>query len=235
MDYWVLKQLNHLMASSIFLSKQANLFNNIGVLELIMASLLVGWWFSKESQASRSFNIRHRTLLVFLAFLPTYGLIRVLQSIFHRPRPLINVPLQVPSLFQHEWNEVRTNSLSHLGSFPSDHAALFFLISTVAFTIDKRLGIISFLLSLYYGVLRVAIGYHWPSDILGGAILGCLVALTILSIEPLLKKVLDYLVLQVESHSAIAYTVSFLFLSDFGENFKYLKLIASGLGHRLFH
>jgi undecaprenyl-diphosphatase len=234
LDYWLLKQLNHWMASSSFFTKQAILFNSLNLLELIMASVLIYWWFSKNSKDSSTVNLRHRVLLVLFSCLPTYVVARVIQSIFHRPRPLINMPLEVPPNFQEQFNDMRA-AFTGFGSFPSDHAGLFFLFTTVVFTVNKRLGIACLLASLYYSALRVAVGYHWPSDILGGAVLGTLVALSILGLEPKLNKILKNLVALAERHPAVIYTVSFLFLSDFSQSFFHLKILADALGKRVFH
>ncbi|HEY9634391.1 MAG TPA: phosphatase PAP2 family protein [Coleofasciculaceae cyanobacterium] len=233
-DFWLLKQLNHGMASSYFFTKQAILFNNLNLLELIMAAVLVYWWFSKDSKTSSTVNLRHRVLLVLLSCLPTYVVARISQSIFHRPRPLINMPLEIPPIFQAQFKEMR-EAFTGFGSFPSDHAGLFFLFTTIVFTVNKRLGIFCLLVSLYYCALRVAVGYHWPSDILGGAVLGSLVALLMLSLEPRLNKILKNFVSQAERYPGIIYTVSFLFLCDFSQSFTNLKILADALGKRVFH
>jgi undecaprenyl-diphosphatase len=231
LDHWLLKQLNQWVYSSTFLSQQAFLFNTLDLLEFVMAASLVYWWFSKKYKTSKNLDIRHRVLLVLFSFFPTYVIARLFQKIVHRPRPLINIPLQISPIFQSEWNGAR-DTFSNWGSFPSDHSALFFIFTTIAFTINRRLGVLSVVLSLYYCILRIAIGYHWPSDILGGALLGSLVALLLLSLEPYLRKVLERIVLQFERHPAVTYTLSFLFLSDLSQSFVHIKRLASALGKR---
>jgi membrane-associated phospholipid phosphatase len=58
-------------------------------------------------------------------------------------------------------------------SFPSDHAILFMTLAVGIFFASRRLGI----LALGYVVLfimapRVYLGWHWPTDVLSGAVLG---------------------------------------------------------------
>jgi membrane-associated phospholipid phosphatase len=61
----------------------------------------------------------------------------------------------------------------HLGSFPSDTATLFFSLSTIIFLENRIAGGVSFLWSLItVGVVRIGLGWHYPSDIAGGMILG---------------------------------------------------------------
>ena len=74
-------------------------------------------------------------------------------------------------------------------TFPSGHALFFFAFSTVVYTYNKKLGILSFCLTTLICVARVAAGIHYPSDILAGAIIGISCGyLTIMYIEPFLKK-----------------------------------------------
>ena len=62
---------------------------------------------------------------------------------------------------------------NHANSFPSDTAALFFGLATVVFLEHRMAGRIAFLWSLVtVGIVRVALGWHYPSDIAGGLILG---------------------------------------------------------------
>jgi len=66
--------------------------------------------------------------------------------------------------------------------------------------------------------------------------LGSFIILLILSIKPLLTNVLERLLLQFKRYPVQLYTVSFLFLSDFEQNFVYLKKIFSLVFHqKLFH
>ena|SRR3989338_1629926 len=63
------------------------------------------------------------------------------------------------------------------GSFPSGHMALLFALGTALFFLNRRWGVWFLALSFLVGLARVAAGVHWPTDILGGAVLGALSAL----------------------------------------------------------
>jgi len=60
-------------------------------------------------------------------------------------------------------------------SFPSGHAGFFFALATVVYAHNKRVGSWFFTSALLIGVARISAGVHYPSDILGGAVLGILV------------------------------------------------------------
>ncbi len=59
-----------------------------------------------------------------------------------------------------------------LKSFPSDHTALSTLFSWIVFAMNPRLGLLMELATLLVGFGRVAVGVHYPTDILGGIIVG---------------------------------------------------------------
>jgi len=66
----------------------------------------------------------------------------------------------------------------HAFAFPSAHAsALFALALTVRFH-HKKAGDVLIFLALVNGLARVAVGVHWPVDILGGIVVGAVAALT---------------------------------------------------------
>jgi undecaprenyl-diphosphatase len=60
-----------------------------------------------------------------------------------------------------------------LSSFPSDTATLFFALSALIFVEYPFIGGLALLWSLFsVGIMRVMIGFHYPSDILGSLVLG---------------------------------------------------------------
>jgi undecaprenyl-diphosphatase len=65
-------------------------------------------------------------------------------------------------------------------SFPSDHALLAFVVTTVLATVSRTLGAWLLAFSLVLLVARVYIGVHYPTDLIGGALLGAVSAWAII-------------------------------------------------------
>jgi undecaprenyl-diphosphatase len=72
--------------------------------------------------------------------------------------------------------------LPHSGAFPSGHSSAAFACATVLAWGDRRLALPAYVLAAAIAVSRVYVGVHWPLDILGGAVLGVLVARALLTL-----------------------------------------------------
>jgi undecaprenyl-diphosphatase len=126
---------------------------------LLPVVIIAGLWFSSGCRASRG-----RLVIGVCAVLAATVLSRALQiSIPIHQRPLLAMPLNLAA---------GNHPFSRLSSFPSDHATLVFGLSTVILLRHRWLGLLSFAWMTVACALRIALGLHWPSDALGGLILG---------------------------------------------------------------
>lgn len=65
-------------------------------------------------------------------------------------------------------------------AFPSGHSSVAFAIATsVFFATTPTIGVAFFIMAIFVSLGRVFVGVHWPSDIIGGAFIGILSAVSI--------------------------------------------------------
>jgi undecaprenyl-diphosphatase len=81
---------------------------------------------------------------------------------------------------RHRPFETQIGPPSNAHSFPSGHTATSFAAATVLSVYAPRLRVPFFLLAALIGFSRVYDGMHYPTDVLGGAVLGVLTALLLL-------------------------------------------------------
>jgi len=60
-------------------------------------------------------------------------------------------------------------------AFPSKHALFAFLLATYVYGFNKRLGVVFYVLASFVAISRAVVGVHYPSDILGGTVMGILI------------------------------------------------------------
>jgi undecaprenyl-diphosphatase len=73
--------------------------------------------------------------------------------------------------------------------FPSDHATAAFAIGVALVLRSRVWGMIVLAFAALLGFARIALGYHYPSDVLAGALLGSAAALALWSPAP--RRIID--------------------------------------------
>jgi undecaprenyl-diphosphatase len=73
--------------------------------------------------------------------------------------------------------------------FPSDHATASFAIATAIFLRHRRWGPVALAAAAVLSAGRVALGVHFPSDVLAGAALGAAVALLLWEVRSLRRRI----------------------------------------------
>jgi undecaprenyl-diphosphatase len=132
----------------------------------VPAALMWWVWFRRDERTSGRRQLLLSSLFAgFLALVVSRGLA---QSLPFRERPLHNPAVH----FQLPYGEIRS-TLIGWSSFPSDHAALFFALGTAFFFVSRTIGILALLHAFFMVCLpRVYLGFHYPSDIVVGAVIG---------------------------------------------------------------
>ena len=101
---------------------------------------------------------------VFLTSIIAYGAAISLKIFFTLERPVLLMGDLMPLIAKD----------SH--SFPSGHATFFGALATAIFLKHKKAGYLFMLAALLIGLARIIAGVHFPLDILGGFLLGALIA-----------------------------------------------------------
>ncbi len=128
----------------------------------IMFALLVVLWFI-DGKIKKE-QVVHALLASFIAF----TIAEILKRVFNTPRP-------------YDVNHLATEvvALPSDPGFPSVHATVVFALSITIWLHDHKVGLIFIILAILVGWARVAANVHYPIDIMGGAIIGSIVALLI--------------------------------------------------------
>ena len=163
MDFEVYEQLNGLADHHHGLAEVFRFFAQDG--QVLFLLLLAGLFFARGKWRSR--NGRHGVAAAGAGALLALGAAQVIASLWDRPRPYEAHPGDAHLLL----------SASPDPSFPSDHATGAYAIAFAILLRHRNGGIVALILASLVAASRVALGTHYPSDILGGAALGALAAL----------------------------------------------------------
>jgi len=107
-------------------------------------------------------------------------------------------------------------------SFPSDHMTTYFALATGCWFISRRLGLAAAAYVLVFiGLPRIGLGLHYPSDILGGALMGACIAAVVCSAPfvPWWSAVLRW----SERSPALFYAAAFLLTLEMSSMFDDLR------------
>ena len=199
----------------------------------VAMAVFIWWtWFGDSSNRTK-----HRQALISAIVGCLLGVIVARTIAFllpFRERPLHNPALHLA------WPQVvPAQTLISWSSFPSDHAALFFGLAAGFFFISLSAGALAMAWALVgVAFARMYLGFHYPSDILGGAVVG--VATTLLANVARFRPAIAEPVLRWEADRprcfyAGMFTFVFLFGTDFGSVSEIVKFGLAVSRHAVFH
>jgi undecaprenyl-diphosphatase len=175
MDFEISEGLNGLADRHDVLAQLFRFFATDGqfVFIALLAALFLAWgkW--------RSANGRRGVAAAGFGALIALGAAQVIASLWDRARPYEAHPSEAHLQFL---------SPSPDPSFPSDHATASYAIAVAILLRHRTAGILALVLATLVSVSRVALGTHYPTDVLGGAALGAIAAL-VLWLPPIRRQV----------------------------------------------
>ncbi len=127
------------------------------------ALMLAGWWVARRSGDPQRMAA---AIWVPIATLIAVGLNQPIAAIANQPRPYTALP---------DILVLAGRSLDP--SFPSDHSVMAGAVAAGLFLVNRRLGVVAAVAAAVMAFARVYIAAHFPSDVIGGLILGAAVSL----------------------------------------------------------
>lgn len=129
----------------------------------VLAIVLLAAWFTPAGAR----RVRQRLAATAgAAGLVALGVAGIIGVVHYRPRPFTLPAAHVTLLIQHGADS----------SFPSDHATLAFAVAGAMFAAGAAWGWPLLAFAFVIAFARVFVGAHWPTDVLGGAAIGLVVA-----------------------------------------------------------
>lgn len=168
------------MEASLILTLQSMLDSTLGgAIAVFLARWLIYLFIPFALLARQTKKLKHAVYEASWAAALAFTISVMLSEFIGRTRPYLATP-EVQAL-------VRTSLKA--GAFPSAHAAIAFGIAAAIAFADRRWGVAAFIMAILVALGRVAAGVHYPSDVIGGALVGLLAFVIVRVIHRRLAKV----------------------------------------------
>lgn len=158
LDIKIFYLFNNLAGKSWFFDSSVIFFADY--LEYFVAAFFIAVLFSSAFYKEK---LKVFLIAVTSVVLSRFIITEIIRFFYHRLRPFLTLPVH-QLIADNEY------------SFPSGHAAFFFALATAVYFYNKKWGLAFFAAAILMTLARVVAGVHYPSDILGGAIIGILSA-----------------------------------------------------------
>jgi undecaprenyl-diphosphatase len=126
----------------------------------LYALATVALWFLARPYGNPRWKLASASALVSAAIAMVAN--QVISHLWERPRPFVDHPALTHLL----------SARSADPSFPSDHAAAAFAIAFAVLVFSHRAGALFLVAATLIGLSRIALGLHYPSDVVAGLLVG---------------------------------------------------------------
>ncbi len=151
-----------------------------GTAVMLYGVAIVALWFAARPYGSTKWKLTSASGLVAAAIAMLTN--QVISHLWDRPRPFT----------AHAAATHLLSAPSPDPSFPSDHAAVAFAIAFAVLAFSRRGGIVFLAAATLIGLSRIALGMHYPSDVVAGAAVGWAAALLVTTLgRPWTERLVD--------------------------------------------
>lgn len=227
LDDQLLLWLNQFMYKWPFLDRTASWLLNASIFKFGPLVMAVCWyWFETGPNQARNRKLLAEAIVIsFVAVIATRFLVLALPF---RDRPAVNPDLHFIVPFN--------VGLRTWSSFPSDHAVMAFALATSLFRISPKIGIWACFHAVVFICLpRLYFGLHYPSDLIGGALIGVALVFAISPFQKVRLTISSFITDAEQTNPAMFYTIGFLVLYEVTELFDSFRAFAIYVFHVIRH
>jgi undecaprenyl-diphosphatase len=164
-DWSLFHALNAGVATRDWLEDPVTTFAALAVPLYVLAT--AGLWFLARPYGDAKWKLAATSALASAAVALVVN--QVISHLWDRPRPFA----------AHAAATHLLSAPSPDPSFPSDHAAAAFAIAFAVLAFSRRAGALFVVAALLVGVSRIALGLHYPSDVIAGIVVGWAAAMLV--------------------------------------------------------
>ena len=195
---------------------------------LVLVPILWWIWFKPTKRGTWD---REVVIATFASGLVALVLGRLLAHYLpFRVRPIYN-----PDLHLHFAETEGGHDLRFWSSFPSDHAMVWMSVATGIFLVSYRVGIPAILYTaIFICASRVYLGLHYPTDVIGGALIGIVV--TYVMTRDFIRRPLAAPILRwIDRWPGLCYAMAFVLCFELVTQFDEVRLLALSVAKVLGH
>jgi undecaprenyl-diphosphatase len=184
-DKDIILWINSLVGKSAILDRIMMILANDYLVPVTISLMLMAIWFLGKTAAERD-NYQRAVACAAISIGSACGLALATNHLYRHPHPFEDMP-QLLGAVQHIFYPI------HDPGFPSNTSAVTFAAATAIWQRSRRLGLIVFIPATLMPLAKLYAAVYYPSDILGGAILGILTAyFTYKIVMPVLREPINW-------------------------------------------
>ena len=168
-DQSIVLWISHLVGDYSILDRIMTVLANDYFLPVSISLILLYVWFMGRDYAERQRN-QMAAVCAAISIGAVMGFVLITNNIWRHPHPFQDMPQLLNPVTNHIFYPI------HDPSFPSSSSALTFATAAGIWQFNRKWGLILLVPAILMPLAKVYAAVYYPSDIIGGAILGILTA-----------------------------------------------------------